>query len=236
MTDIVELKMRWNNNSILQRIIPDQSAIVVIDTWDRHWCTDLSERIKYKGGALNPVISYLRNKGFTVIWCPAATTLITQEEQIAKLNAEGLPDYDYPQVATPGVNGSFWQGKSYVTCITGESPEVIHKNIHKELKVESSDYLLFTGESLWNVIRYRNLKSLFFCGFAANNCVAGRPYGLMPMKVRGLDTYLIRDLTDLDKTITNPSMTHEDALDQWVASVESDIGPTVLSQELLNKV
>lgn len=225
--------MRQDGQTIVRDLDPASCGIVIVDAWDRHWCTDLSDRMRYRGGAIGPVVDHCRAAGMPVIWAPAATTKRTSAESAAEANAANLPTWSYPSAVVPDVPGDFFTGKTYTTCITGEEPEGILKHLHDQLKVAAGDYWLVTPEILWNVIQADELTTLFYAGFAANNCAANRPYGLMAMRARGIEAHLIRDLTDLDKTFTDPPLTNDEALDGWVASVESVIGPTVTAAELL---
>jgi len=50
-----------------------QTAILICDMWDKHWCTFASERCEEIAKRMNPVIAAAREKGVQIIHAPSET-------------------------------------------------------------------------------------------------------------------------------------------------------------------
>ena len=57
-------KLKWE---------PSKTAIIVVDMWDKHHCTPSEKRVILIAKKMNPVLSFLRNKGVQIIYAPSDT-------------------------------------------------------------------------------------------------------------------------------------------------------------------
>src|SRR4051812_40464043 len=52
---------------------PKQTAIVVCDMWDKHWCPTATERVGEMAPRMNEVLKAARSQGVFIIHCPSDT-------------------------------------------------------------------------------------------------------------------------------------------------------------------
>lgn len=232
------IEMRQGDDVINKTVHPGKTGFVIVDAWDNHWCKDLRDRTSARGEKIAPVVESLREAGVTIVWAPAATNSRDDrpEEAAALQRTNALPDYPLPDVSPiPYDPHAFLGSRTKVTCVTGEQSHRFSKHLNKELRVRDGDYWAYTEQKLWNVIQYHSLTTLLYAGFAYNSCVSIRDYGLLQMKAHGMETHLIRDLTDSSFTVIDPPTPNDAILEEWALSAEPVIGPTALSTELLAK-
>src|SRR5262245_32823007 len=48
-----------------------ETALVICDMWDKHWCDCATRRCAVLAKKANPVVAALRKKGLTIIHCPS---------------------------------------------------------------------------------------------------------------------------------------------------------------------
>src|SRR5436309_5510710 len=82
----VEKTLQWG---------PKQTAIVICDMWNRHWCTGATARVAEMAPRMNQVIAEARRRGVFIIHCPSDTMKYY----------EGTPQRKLAQAA-PKVNSS----------------------------------------------------------------------------------------------------------------------------------
>jgi len=59
-----EQKSSWN---------PAQTAVVICDMWNRHWCESAHGRVAEMAPRMNQVVRRLRDRGALIIHCPSDT-------------------------------------------------------------------------------------------------------------------------------------------------------------------
>src|SRR6185312_1629208 len=52
---------------------PHQTALVICDMWDRHWCKSATERVGELAPHINALANALRARGALIIHCPSDT-------------------------------------------------------------------------------------------------------------------------------------------------------------------
>ena len=59
-----ERKLKWN---------PAETAIIVCDMWDQHWCKTATLRVTKMAPIMNLVLKKARNAGITIVHAPSST-------------------------------------------------------------------------------------------------------------------------------------------------------------------
>ena len=105
------------------------------------------------------------------------------------------------------------------------------------IEIEETDALIDgnDGASLYNICAARGIKTLLYCGVATNMCVMARGSAIVASKSNGLETLLLRDLTD---TMYNPELppyleTHEAGTELFISFLEKDFTDVELPEERL---
>jgi len=194
---IVCEKQQWN---------PSETAIIICDMWDQHWCKGATDRVAELAPVMNHVVSVARDRGVLIIHSPSGTIDRYKDHparQVAK-NApkaanlpEGITSWcqwkdeaekkaGYPIDHSDGgcdcrpqcKQGSPWTGQIAA------------------IQIKDKDAISDSGVEVWNLLEARGIKNVILMGVHANMCVLGRPFGLRNLAKAGKSVVLMRDLTD----------------------------------------
>jgi nicotinamidase-related amidase len=222
---------------------PSETAIVVCDMWDKHWCSHATKRVGELADPMNTMLKVARNKGFKIIHAPSDCTGFYREHPAYKkslkygdgrarwfsTNSAGpeprLPVGD-PQPPDGGCSVCKWNGK------------IQWKRQTPAIDIKPQDYIVESRGKFTGYINDAGIRNVIVCGVHTNICVLGRPFSLRASKGQGRRIALLRDMTDLmynnapgTKT-TAPNVDHWAGLDLMLAHIEKYVGPTILSSSI----
>ena len=224
----------WKAETAQKAVPAAETALVLCDVWDKHWCRGANERLARMLPRMNEVVRALRAKGVLVVHAPSETMGFYKDSPARKrvLDApkveppENLPHDDPPQPIDSGDGGSDTGEKSWHKAWSRQHPAI-------EID-ESCDAVSDNGRELYNLYKQRGIKQIIVMGVHTNMCVLGRSFAIKQMVRWGFDVALARDLTD---TMYNPArppyVPHEEGTRLVVEYIEAFWCPTVTSQDLL---
>jgi nicotinamidase-related amidase/type 1 glutamine amidotransferase len=217
-----------------------ETAIIICDMWDRHWCKGATRRVAELAPYMNRVVRTARDKGVFIIHAPSGTMDSYKEHPARKRaqsapKAANLPDgigkwckwideqekkAGYPIDHSDGgcdCEPKCKQGSPWRTQIDA-------------IEIRDVDAISDSGVEIWNMLEHSGIKNVILMGVHTNMCVLGRPFGLRNMARFGKNVVLIRDLTD---TMYNPRMkprvSHFTGTDLVIEHIEKYVCPTVTS-------
>src|SRR5581483_12511025 len=73
---------------------PHETAIIICDLWDKHWCASATKRVGEIADRMAPVIEKARSRGVTIIHCPSDTMEFYKDTPQRKMmqNVPAAPD------------------------------------------------------------------------------------------------------------------------------------------------
>jgi nicotinamidase-related amidase len=193
---------QWEVVVTQQEMRPSETAIILCDLWDKHWSRGATERVGKMAPRINEVLRSARSAGITIIHAPSETMDFYRDTPARKriLAAPSVappadrPHDDPPQPIDAGDGGSD----------TGEKPW--HKawsRQHTAVEIEQEkDGISDNGREIWNFLQQRGTKNVLIMGVHTNMCVLHRSFAIKQMVRWGMNTVLVRDLTD---TMYNPA-------------------------------
>ena len=218
----------------------EETAIIICDMWDRHWCRGASERVAELAPVMNRVVSLARDKGVFIIHAPSGT-MQHYEDHTARRRAKNAPraanlpegiaswcrwkdatekDVGYPVDHSDGgcdCEPECEQGSPWTRQIAA-------------IRIGEKDAISDSGVEIWNLLESRDIENVILMGVHANMCVLGRPFGLRNLANAGKNVVLMRDLTDtMYDSDDAPQVSHFTGTDLIVAHVERHVCPTVVS-------
>ncbi len=219
---------------------PTETAIVICDMWDHHWCQGASARVAEMAPQMNRVVAAARDAGVVVIHAPSSCMEAyrdTPQRQRATSapDAPGAPE-DIEQwcsrleheVALP-IDDSDGGCDCQPTCPQG-SP---WKRQIEALKIHPDDAISDSGREIWNLLAERGVRNVALMGVHTNMCVLGRPFGLRQMVRSGKNVVLVRDLTDsMYNSRSAPHVHHDRGTQLVIQHIEEHVCETVLSEDL----
>jgi nicotinamidase-related amidase len=249
-TGALRLPVRWQEKAggdafvektDVRTLPADQTAILICDLWNQHWCASATRRCGEIAKVIAPLVSDARAAGVYIVHAPSDTlefykdhparqramkiSLVTPPSPIAgwcKLDkaAEGdlpIDDSDGGCDCQPQCKqGSPWTRQ------------------HPAVEIAEVDFISDDGKQVYSYFVEKGIKNVLYMGVHTNMCVLGRSFGIRQMSRLGLNAVLMRDLTD---TMYNPRMKpfvpHEQGTALVVSHVERHWCPTATSTALV---
>ncbi len=218
---------------------PSETAIVICDMWDHHWCKGASERVAELAPVMNRVVLAARDKGVLIVHSPSGT-IDHYKDHPARQRAKAAPRATnvpagieswcswkdetekkvYPIDQSDGgcdcqprcKEGSPWTGQI------------------DTIEIRDVDAISDSGVEVWNLLEQRGIKNVILMGVHTNMCVLGRPFGLRNLAKAGKNVVLMRDMTDtMYNSRQPPRVNHFTGTDLIIEHIERYICPTVAS-------
>ena len=175
-------------------------GIVIVDTWNYHWCMTWTEQAGGMTPRMNQVNEGIRKLGIQIIWAPTdAASMYSGWKQ--RQNAMAVPYIDVPKVREKNCKFSVPYAKEFddhgsCLCGPGISCKVNYGEdaIDPNLIIADQDLIVSGTQELYSVLKARGITHLIYFGGATNICLTGKPEGLGPMYNAGLETFFARDL------------------------------------------
>ncbi len=225
---------------------PSQTAIIVCDVWDQHWCKGATSRGGELAPRINEVVSKARDRGVLIIHAPSGT-IENYKNHPGRDHARSAPKAanlpkdiakwrnwidDNEQAVGYPIDHSDGGCDCKPTCKQG-SPWRGQIDI---IKIRDKDVISDSGVEIWNLLEHRGIDNVIIMGVHTNMCVLGRPFGLRNMARYGKNVVLMRDMTDtMYNSRMRPVVSHFTGTDLVIEHVEKFVCPTVTSTALTGK-
>jgi nicotinamidase-related amidase/type 1 glutamine amidotransferase len=228
---VVYKKLQWE---------PSETAIIICDMWDRHWCKGATRRVAEMAPRMNEVISKARDKGVLIIHAPSGTVE----------HYKGHPARKRSQTAPKAANLPKDVGK-WCNWIDEKENKIGYPIDHSDggcdcepkckqgsawrkqietIEIRNEDAISDSGVEIWNLLEQRGIKNVILMGVHTNMCVLGRPFGLRNMARYDKNVVLVRDLTDtMYNSRMRPHVSHFTGTDLVVEHIEKFVCPTITS-------
>lgn len=216
---------------------PKKTAVVVCDMWDDHWCKAAAKRCDALAKQAEPVLKACRDRGMTVVHAPSDCMDFYKDHPARKRmltvkKAAPPKDKDVPCPPLP-------IDDSDGGC-DDPAPAKSHRawtRQHAAITVDPErDYVTEDGREVYGLLKEKGLTTVVVMGVHTNMCVLGRSFAIKQMVKWGVDTLLVRDLTD---AMYNPKMkpfvTHDKGTQLIIEHIEKYWCPTVESKSLIGK-
>lgn len=242
LTLISRQRIKQDDGSYLVKLEPmhwdaRQTAIVVCDMWDGHYCRASESRVAEMAPHMNEVISAARAKGVLIIHSPSG----------CMDKYEGMPQRKLAQNAPPvetktplekwcyidkGFEGELPIDDSVPCEDTDPRPAVrMFTRQHEALKIADGDAITDSVEAYY-LLRQRGITNLIVMGVHTNMCVLGRPFGIRQMVRQGINVALMRDMTDsMYNPALKPTVSHFRGTELVIEHIEKHWCPTITSTD-----
>jgi len=218
----------------------DETAIVICDMWNNHYCRNAARRVAEMAPRMNKVIHAAREQGVLIIHSPSG----------CMDKYEGMPQRKLAQQAPKFETKIPLQGWCYVDeehepkmpvaisqpCdddgAIREAVRFFDRQI-EALDIEKGDAITDSAEAFY-LMKQRGIKNVIVMGVHTNMCVLGRPFGIRQMVYQGQNVVLMRDMTDTMYNPRNePFVSHYTGNDLVFEHIERHWCPTITSADFL---
>ncbi|NLX95893.1 MAG: cysteine hydrolase [Rhodopirellula sp.] len=223
-----------------------QTAVIVIDMWDGHYCRSAAQRVGVMVPKMNAVITALRNHGVMIIHAPSGVVDMYADTPYRKRMQQA-------PVAKPPANWDFakWRDldpakepplpidTSKCPCddpVVGAAVKQFARQ-HPGLDIIGYDGISDRAEEIYNFCEAQGIRNVILMGVHTNMCVLGRPFGIRAMVGLGRNVVLVRDLTDaMYDPRQPPHVSHTRGTELVIEHIEKHWCPSVHSSDLLEVV
>ncbi len=177
-------------------LIPEKTAILIIDMWNSHWCMTAAERVSAMVPRMNAVLQAARKLGMQVIWNPSDVVTAYSgypqyERAIAVVSRKAPAIRETPPTKFTAPGGGCMCGPGF-RCGGNYGWD----EMHPSLIIGDNDLISASTDETYSLLSDRGITNLIYMGVHTNICVYGKPGGLSEMWQAGFNCALARDLND----------------------------------------
>ncbi len=222
----------WQEVEFRATLPASQTAVLICDMWDKHWCTGATNRVEVLARRMAPVVDRAREKGIAIIHAPSDTMAFYKNDphrlrmlQIAPVEPPApLELKDFPLPIDDAGGG----------CDTGDRMYIAWKREHPALRIAGDDVISENGREVYSFLREKGIKYLLVMGVHTNMCILNRTFAIKQMTKWGMRCVLVRDLTDaMYDPKDRPYVTHDEGTALVIEHIEKHWCPTVLAKDLM---
>jgi nicotinamidase-related amidase len=222
----------WDAVRIDTHLLPSQTAILICDMWDKHWCTGASRRVQVLASRMAPVIDAARARGIQIIHAPSETMIFYQDWpqrqrmlRVAKVEPPAPLGIIDPPLPIDDRSGG---------CDTGDAQYKAWTREIAALSIADNDVISDDGAEIYSLLRERGLRNLLVMGVHVNMCILNRSFAIKKMTNWGIRCILLRDLTDsMYDPKDRPYVSHEQGTELVIQHIEKYWCPSATSLDLL---
>jgi len=228
---IVNDIQEWNSN---------ETAIIICDMWDKHWCEGATSRVAEMAPFMNNIISIARKKGVQIVHAPSDCMDYYQghpgrelaktykDKSVGKKLGEGKleceADEDWPFEISHG------------GCDDNPKCTTVNKRVWTKqiaaIEIVEGDIITDSGNEAGSIFVKKGIKNVILLGVHTNMCVIGRSFGLRNMKRLGMNVVLMRDMTDtMYDSTSKPFVSHFTGNSLMHEYIETNVCPTMVSSD-----
>jgi len=176
----------------------NQTALVLVDVWQRHYIKETEERAEVIiNEKLTPLLAAARKAGLPIIHAPAPTVAMKHPNWVNLMSiGPSRPKRDnWPPAEFVTLSGPYESYGRPVEPREAERQALPPLTFHPKVVPVGKEPVVAYGEELHQYCKREGILFLLYAGFNTNACIVSRDYGTMQMSNRGYQVVLLRDCT-----------------------------------------
>ncbi len=226
-----EKETRWD---------PKNTAIIICDMWNQHWCKGATRRVAEMAPRMNQVIAKARDQGVFIIHAPSGTLKhyagTSQRKRAqsapkakAKVPLQGWCSLDEKHEASLPIDDS----DGGCDCVPQYRQFGPWTRQIDTIEIKEVDSITDSAEAYY-MLQERSIDNVIVMGVHTNMCVLGRPFSIRQLVYQDKNVVLMRDMTDtMYNSRMSPFVSHFRGTDLVVKHIESYWCPTITSADIL---
>ncbi|MCL2709794.1 MAG: ThuA domain-containing protein [Planctomycetaceae bacterium] len=236
----------------IQHWNPKETAIIISDMWNQHWCQGATARVAELAPHMNEVLTIAREKGVLIVHAPSDTVNRWYQDHPARKRAQ--------EFRVPGIERRLGNGNTKLdsekdaawpidqsdegcdctpTCphpsVAGTPYPWTHQ-IETLVIDEDKDIISDSGVEIGSHFEEKGIKNVIIMGVHTNMCVIGRSFALRNMTRLGKNVVLMRDMTDtMYNSKMAPFVSHFTGNSLMQQYIESYVAPSMVSTDFTGK-
>lgn len=224
----------WYIANEIQEWESSETAIIICDMWNQHWCKGVEARVKEMAPFMNYVISIARDRGVLIVHAHSGCMSYYDKHPARKL-AQKFKSKD--KLASE--EDAIWpidQSDGGCDC----SPECKQGKPWTRqtdvIEITDKDAISDSGAEIGGLFYQKGIKNVILMGVHTNMCVIGRSFGLRNMVRLGMNVVLMRDMTDtMYDSKQWPKVIHFTGNSLVNEYIETYVCPTIVSTDFTGK-
>ena len=215
-----------------------ETAIIICDMWDEHWCEGATRRVREMAPTMNEVVEKAREKGVLIVHAPSGTLGAYAKTRERSLSERAVSPTPLPTEINewcrliPDKEGDLPIDDSDGGCDC--EPSCKQRRAWSRqidtIGIRNGDAISDSGAEVWSLFESRGITNVILMGVHTNMCVLGRSFGVRNMVRFGKNVVLMRDMTDtMYSSRSRPFVSHFRGTDLVVKHIESNWCPTITS-------
>ena len=237
--ETVEREVEWDAK---------QTALIICDMWDNHWCKGAAKRVEELAGPMNQVVAAARKRGVFIIHAPSTTVDFYKETPQRKRALAAKFVKTPAPLSTVERWGTAWCypdpkreselpiDDTDMGCDCATKCEIVPPWTRqiKTIDIADEDAITDNGQETFNLLAERGIDRVIIMGVHLNMCVLGRPFAIRQLVAQGKKVNLVRDMTDtMYCSKMKPFVNHFEGTDLVVSHVEQNWCPTITSADFV---
>jgi len=226
----------------IQEWNPKETAIIICDMWNEHWCKSATERVAELAPFVNNVVSVAREKGVLIVHAPSDCMGYYKNQPARKLGNKYKSKKAVELISDNKLDSekdAIWpidQSDGGCDC----SPECKQSSpwTHQIdlIEISDNDAISDSGAEIAGLFQAKGIRNVILLGVHENMCVIGRSFGLRNMVRLGMKVVLMRDLTDtMYDSKQWPLVLHFTGTSLMTEYIEKYVCPSMVSSDLTGK-
>lgn len=229
--------LAWRSRTKRVHLEPAQTALLLCDVWDLHWERGANERLAVMLPRIARVVEAARARGMQIVHAPSDTMnyYAGSPARLRVLQAPPCtPPADIAHEDPPLPIDASDRGRD-TNANPGGVDQQVWTRQHPLISVDPArDAVSDDGNELYSFYRQQNIHTVIILGVHVNMCVLDRSFAIKQLVRWGMQTALVRDLTDsMYSPARPPYVAHETGTRLVIAYIEKFWCPTISSEELL---
>ncbi|HWE36485.1 MAG TPA: ThuA domain-containing protein [Isosphaeraceae bacterium] len=224
----------WDEVAVTREVPAAETAIVICDMWDKHWCRGATERCEALARKMDPVLRAARARGVQVVHAPSECMPFYAGTP-QRLRVALAPAYHERSNALTIADPPLPIDDSDGGCDTGDPMYLAWTRQSPLIEVGPLDGVSDDGAEIRRLFHQLGIRNVIMMGVHTNMCVLNRSFAIKQMTRQGFHCVLVRDLTD---TMYNPAraphVPHDQGTELVVQHIEKYWGPSITSADLVN--
>ena len=220
----------------IQKWNPKETAIIICDMWNEHWCKGATDRVTEMAPFMNNVVSIARKKGILIVHAPSDCMDYYKNHPARKLGGKYKSKKALSLISDNKLDSekdAVWpidQSDGGCDCSPECKVRIAWTHQIDVIEIYDNDAISDSGAEIAGLFNQKGIKNVILMGVHTNMCVIGRSFGLRNMVRLGMNVVLMRDLTD---TMYNsdrwPNVSHYTGNSLVNEYIETCVCPTIVS-------
>lgn len=232
---IVERPVEWKVS---------ETAIIVCDMWDDHFCKCAAQRVGVMAPRMNAVLTAARDHGVAIIHAPSGTVDMYADTPYRERMKQAKPSKPPVPIGAwcnldPEKEPPMPVDTSKSSCDDAVVGAAVRKfsRQHPGLDISGYDGISDNGQEIYNFCVQEGIKNIVLMGVHTNMCVLGRPFGIRQQVRLGMNVVLARDLTDaMYDPRQPPFVSHNRGTELVIEHIERYWCPSIVGDDLTRVV